>query len=216
MTELPSSKSFVVEPHGSRDLPNQTVLVYTVVSDCAVLFNAAGQRFTPLSSLVTSDNSISNHDYFLMFTSLRSIWKLTGTFWFDLRSYRRIDAPFRNAVRSIFVAMNPCGAYGDCQRFETLAAAFIQEHLANDADRDLVRTAFPNYGSLTTTDGNWKELGFNKGTLSREIAYTFDDDSLFEDGYVNANYANRKQVPPVVLCLVSIFILVVQFMRRPR
>ena len=109
--------------------------VYTLATDCDASLNAAGQAFTPIST-VFCPHELSWSAYITLMSAIRRFANRTGYFWFDTSVYQDNDTAmvphWLNQLHQICHQLLLCSCQDRCQVLENVMTEFVHEHLNKD------------------------------------------------------------------------------------
>ena len=109
--------------------------VYTLATDCNASLNAAGQAFTPIST-VFCPHELSWSAYITLMSAIRRFANRTGYFWFDTSVYQDNDTAmvphWLNQLHQICHQLLLCSCQDRCQVLENVMTEFVHEHLNKD------------------------------------------------------------------------------------
>jgi len=137
-----------IEEHGEVGNVN-VVDKYDLIADCPLIEDESGVKFGPMDSDFCGGNikDLSWKDYLLLHKAILRVVRNSGTFWFQLSSYRDM-ATVRKYAPSVCKSMLSCMKDQKmCNHLEQVSDQFIGRALTDSAKAETLKT-FSNIGSF--------------------------------------------------------------------
>lgn len=130
---------------------------YSIFTDCPVMKNSNGVKFTPLAETFCGQREMTWDEYLAIWGSINQVVQDTGTFWFHLDSTFTScndqsscgEETWQEALPAICDAMLACATLktdAACDGFETKAQVFFANHVQEDANQEITNS-YTNLGT---------------------------------------------------------------------